>query len=421
MIKKTACKNHPDTLTARKCYYCADSICSACQKHFENHLFCGRKCFYKWKIVEFISKFSISADTVILFLLLAFLNIFTIFYLNTKNSDSPDISDVKDIKPVGEGIWKLDTLRYGISNSYQIRINGGAGSLIGLWRDGKFVESRIQTDTSTFTFDKQYLKTGINRFAIWALTERGKRVLIDSFAVTFDSPRLNFLKNPVYEFRNSGKNIALTFDGGSLNSGTAEILTALKKADVRCTLFLTGSFIRRYPELVRKMIEDGHEIGNHSMTHPHLTMLEIDRSNHTRNGVTREFVQHQLLSVDSLFRTVTNHQMAPFWRAPFGEINEQVALWAAEIGFKHIGWSQNCDSRDWVADAGSSLYRTNTEILQHFIEQEEQSGMSGKIILMHLGSERKDDFPYLILPDLIEQLKRRGYGFKTISQMFSNN
>ncbi|MGD9898166.1 MAG: polysaccharide deacetylase family protein [Calditrichaceae bacterium] len=421
MVKKTACKNHPAVLTARKCYYCAEAICPECQNHFENHLFCSRKCYYKWKLVKLKSKLTIPRDSLILFLLLAFLNLFTIFYLNSKISDSRDDSHLKKYTPVAESIWKLDTLRYGMNNTYQIQINGGAGSMIGLWRDGKFVESRIQNDTSAIAFGKQYLNDGFNRFAVWALTDQGKGVLIDSFTVIFNSPRLNFLKRPVYDFHGSAKNIALTFDGGSINSGTAEILTALKNANVRCTIFLTGNFIRRYPDLVRAMIEDGHEIGNHSMTHPHLTMLEIDQSNHTRNGVTRVFVQHQLLSVDSLFRKVTNHQIAPFWRAPFGEINDQVAEWAAEIGFKHIGWSGNCDSRDWVADSESSLYRTNGEILKHFIEYEEQSGLSGKIILMHLGSERKDDFPYLILPELIRQLEERGYRFKKISQMFSNN
>jgi len=170
---------------------------------------------------------------------------------------------------------------------------------------------------------------------------------------------------------------------------------------------------------VRQMIEDGHEIANHSYSHPHLTMLEQDGSNRTLPGVDRNFLHRQLLKTDSTFQRITGQSMAPFWRAPFGEINRDILYWAAEIGYKHIGWSRYGDTRDWVTDSTSTLYRTSQQILEHLLSVEKKEGLNGKIILMHLSSDREKDFPYTILGRLIEDLRSRGYSFKTISQLLA--
>ena len=70
-----------------------------------------------------------------------------------------------------------------------------------------------------------------------------------------------------------------------------------------------------------------------------------------------------------------------------------------------------------MEDKSSKLYRTAAQIEDHFLQMENKDGLQGKIILMHLGSERKDDYPYLILDDLISSLKARGYSFKKISAL----
>jgi len=101
------------------------------------------------------------------------------------------------------------------------------------------------------------------------------------------------------------------------------------------------------------------------------------------------------------------------------KINEEILLWAAELGYNHIGWSDGCDTWDWVENRESSLYRSADEIYAHLMDLERQGKLKGSIILMHLGSDRKNDFPYQMLAKLIESLRAKQYKFLTISQLLS--
>ena len=314
--------------------------------------------------------------------------------------------------------FMADTIRRPMANLLQLHICIQPGTVVALERDGQMTSTFIAPD-SNLVIDNQRLYAGKNRFALWMLNAGGQSTLIDSFTVDFNSARIDYLRRYVTRVDGVDKVLALTFDGGSLNNGTEKILDILKQTGIRCTIFLTGTFIHKYPHLVRRMVKDGHEIGNHSYNHPHLTRLEIDGSNASLTGVSREFIYDQLLKADSLFRSVTHRPMAPYWRAPFGELNNDILLWAAEAGFKHIGWSQRCDTWDWVADTSSALYRTNGQILEHVLTVERKEGLNGKILLMHLGSERKADFPYMILKEMIETLQSRGYHFVLISELLN--
>ncbi len=419
--KKVPCKNHPDKLTARRCFYCKEPICPSCQLSLSHHLFCSKSCYYKWKCQHFAAKIKFSPESIVLLILLLISNLLIVIYFNSKISDITSSSETqKEVtakaEPDDSLTVQIDSIRYSMENIFQLRLQVNKGAVAALRRDGRFIESQVQ-ENSPITFKRQYLRSGENKFAVWALMKSGKSVLIDSFTIIFKSARIDYLRNSITKVRTKRKFIALTFDGGSLNKGTAEILNSLKSEGIKCTIFLTGDFIRRYPDLVQRMIKDGHEIGNHSLKHPHLTYLEIDGSNKTLPNVQREFIYKQLLKADSLYEQIAGQPMAPFWRAPYGEINNDILLWAAEAGYKHISWSAKCDTWDWVADSGSSLYRTNSGILNHILKVEEKYGLSGKIILMHLGSDRDGDFPYLILPELIKTLKERGYTFKTISRL----
>ncbi len=92
----------------------------------------------------------------------------------------------------------------------------------------------------------------------------------------------------------SRREVAFTFDGGSEANAVGEILDSLRAANVRVTVFLTGQFVRLYPDWVRRMAADGHEIANHTDTHPHLTTYAANHRQHTLPGVTREFLVGQL-------------------------------------------------------------------------------------------------------------------------------
>ena len=122
----------------------------------------------------------------------------------------------------------------------------------------------------------------------------------------------------------NAKRIALTFDAGDLDNAITQILDVLKSERVRCTIFVTGSFIQKHPREVLRMLKDGHEIGNHTCSHPRLTTYETNRRHFTLPGATREFVQKELCGVEKPYEDLTHQKLARFWRAPYGERNAEI-------------------------------------------------------------------------------------------------
>ncbi len=221
------------------------------------------------------------------------------------------------------------------------------------------------------------------------------------------------------------REVAFTFDGGAEDNVAGEILDILWARKIQATMFLTGGFIRSHPDLVRRMVDEGHEVGNHTDTHPHLTTYEKDHRQQTLPNVTREFLVGQLRRAEESFRLVTGQAMAPFWRAPYGEHNAQIRAWAAEAGYRHISWTrgagvaEDLDTLDWVADRSSRIYHSREEIVTRILEfgHGRPEGINGGIILMHLGSNRKTDRPHEGLPQLLRTLQSQGYRIATISDL----
>jgi len=426
--KKHTCKNHPHEPASRKCYHCHEYICSDCQLRLDHHIFCGKKCYWLWKWQQFAEKTKISKEIVGIAAVLFILNIVFFLYLNSKldsiqrsikETVTEETEEFDPGKPALSKI-KFDTTRYPLKNILQFQLSISDGAVAALKRDGRFVESKVQNGKPV-KFYNQFLNQGKNEFAIYLLENGGTSSLIDSFTIIFKSARVEYMRRYIDRIRGDSSGIALTFDGGSSDNGTEKILNILRANNVRCTMFLTGDFLKKYPKLVRQMVSDGHEIGNHSYSHPHLTMLEKDGTTKTRENVNREFISDQLHKPDSIFQQISGYPMAPLWRAPYGEINNEILLWAAEAGFKHIHWSPKCDTWDWVTDRTSSIYRTAPEILEHFLEMDDEVSLGGKIILMHLGTDRKEEIPNGILSELIIKLRERGYQFKTIGQMLTSS
>jgi len=223
----------------------------------------------------------------------------------------------------------------------------------------------------------------------------------------------------------SVREVAFTFDGGADANAAGEILDGLRARNVRATMFLTGQFIRLHPDLVRRMVAEGHEVGNHLDAHPHLTTYERDRRQQTLPAVTREFLVDQLRRAEENFRALTGQPMAPFWRAPFGEHNPEIRGWAAEVGYRHISWTrgvgtaEDLDTRDWVADRSSRIYRSREEIAARLVTfgQGRPEGLNGGIVLMHLATHRRSDRPHESLPGILRTLQEQGYRVVTISDL----
>jgi peptidoglycan/xylan/chitin deacetylase (PgdA/CDA1 family) len=206
------------------------------------------------------------------------------------------------------------------------------------------------------------------------------------------------------------RQICMTFDGGSSCEVAEDVLDALKARGIHTTIFLTGAFIRRYPDLVRRIAREGHEIGNHTLNHPHLAPgMRRDAK------WTKECFQQELLQADALLLELLGRPMDPYWRAPYGEQTAELRQWAEEIGYRHVYWSEGADTLDWATPKQRGLYRTGNAILDRLRNRIERKDGDGLIVLMHLGSERPlEDRPARVLGPFLDQAIRDGWRFVSI-------
>jgi len=278
-----------------------------------------------------------------------------------------------------------------------------------------------------FRFRDVLLHRGQNKLEVRALTPDGDVSVLETLVLTYGGPPLSYLAKDFTRGPQERKEIALTFDGGSINNAAEDILNILKENGVKGTFFLTGEFIQKYPNTVRRIAGEGHDAGNHTWSHPHLTTFAQEGRHQTLPGLSADRIRSELEKTAALFKRVTGQPMASIWRAPFGEVNPEILRWAAEAGFKHVGWTpgrgweESMDTMDWVADRNSKSYRTADEIAAKILNSARKGGsaFNGAIILMHLGTERKDDQPHRKLPDILSGLKKEGYRTVKVSEMLA--
>jgi peptidoglycan/xylan/chitin deacetylase (PgdA/CDA1 family) len=260
------------------------------------------------------------------------------------------------------------------------------------------------------------------------MTPEGQSSILQTLWIRYEHPTIPYLARDFKRGSTRFKKVALTFDGGSINNAADEILDILKRKGVRCTFFLTGEFIRRYPETVKKIHAGKHEVGNHTWSHPHLTSYAQNRIHNTLDDISEKKLTSELTKAASLYRMVTGAEMAPLWRAPYGEYNNEILVWAARAGYRHVGWTTGrgwegtMDTLDWVADTNSEAYYTADEIAEKILDlaRRKGGGANGGVILMHLGTNRNEDFPHQKLPDIIQGLEDEGYSLSTITEMMAD-
>lgn len=188
------------------------------------------------------------------------------------------------------------------------------------------------------------------------------------------------------------KELFLTFDAGYENGHTAKILDTLKKHNVKATFFLVGNFIETSPQLVKRMVREGHLVGNHTFTHP--DMSEI---------ATEEAFRKELSGLEELYQKTTGKKMKKYYRPPQGKYSESNLKMAKEMGYHTIFWS--LAHVDWY----ESDQPTREEALEKLVPRIHP----GAIVLLHSTSATNAQ----ILDELLTQWEDMGYSFKRIDQL----
>lgn len=419
---KLPCKNHPEKQSAKRCYVCKDYICSECQHRWSHHLFCGYYCYFQYQILGYVDFLKLNLKLILLFLFIQFFTILLVIQLISESFESSKslIEETKDfILPADSNIYfTIDTISSVNKNVMIFLGNSSSNSMLGLWHNGIIIQSVITKDTN-YIFKPVPLFFGKNSFKVVKIDSIGNKTLIDSILINYSSSRMRYLMKSVSKVKTNRSVFSLTFDAGSITTGADSILQILKENQIQTTFFLTGKFISTNLELTHKIVDAGHEICNHSFSHPHLTQYRSNQVQKSLAGVNRDYIQQELLKTDSVFYANFNRRMVKLWRAPFGEYNNKILQWAAEIGYKHVRWSKNGDLADWVKDKDSGIYKTNQEMFEQIIKMHENNMLQGSIILMHLGTDRTEDYPYKMLPKLIKYLDKISFKIIKVSDLLS--
>ncbi len=228
----------------------------------------------------------------------------------------------------------------------------------------------------------------------------------------------NLFGNNILRYQEKERNFFLTFDAGDDNTNIDYILKTLKKYKIIATFFVTGTFINRFPADVRRIVSDGHVVGNHTFTHAYSY----------RN---QDHLLNELYETEITFSRVTGREMTRIWRAPY--LQHMGKPWmlkaAGRLGYRHIDVSLY--SKDWLT-ADEKQYLSNEKFVDFFrnridfhnVNRVDADGVNykrfrkrftdyhGIIMLMHTGRYRKngDDFVYT-LEEVIIQLISCGYRF----------
>ena len=193
---------------------------------------------------------------------------------------------------------------------------------------------------------------------------------------------------PVYRVARDDHAIALTIDAAWSADKTPFILDTLDRYGIKATFFLCGVWVNAYPDAVKEIAARGHEIGNHSLTHPHM------------NRITADEIRKELTELDDRIETLTGKRCTLF-RAPFGEYNDTVVSTVRDLGYEIVQW--DLDTVDWKQ--GRSADTILNAVLPKLSD--------GSIILSHNNGFEIETY----LPKLIETAQQKGYRFVTISEL----
>ncbi len=184
------------------------------------------------------------------------------------------------------------------------------------------------------------------------------------------------------------KNIYLTFDEGYENGYTSQILDTLKEKEVSAVFFVTYDYCDRNPDLVKRMIQEGHVVGNHSWSHPSMPTIDVEEA------------ADEILKLHDYVKENFSYEMTLF-RPPMGEFSEQTLALTQQLGYKSVFWSYAYEDWDPDNQMGAEAAFEKTTAAEH----------EGAIYLLHAVSKDNAE----ILGDLIDDMRANGYTLKALA------
>lgn len=197
--------------------------------------------------------------------------------------------------------------------------------------------------------------------------------------------------NAHYYAPEAGKRLYLTFDAGYENGNTTAILDALKKHNAPGAFFVVGPYIRDYPDLVKRMVEEGHIVGNHSWHHPNMTQKSQE-----------EFTQ-ELALVEEQFRETVGQEMEKFYRPPEGKFSDDNLQWAQDLGYCTVFWS--LAYVDWNTENQPTAEQAFSKLIPRTHD--------GAVVLLHSTSSTNA----AILDELLTRWEEMGYTFGSLREL----
>ena len=198
--------------------------------------------------------------------------------------------------------------------------------------------------------------------------------------------------NAWYAEETEEKVIYLTFDAGYENRNTSPILDALKKHQVPAAFFVVGNFLSSSPDLVKRMVQEGHIVANHTYSHPDMSKIS-----------TREAFEKELRRTEELYREITGETMKKYYRPPQGKYSAANLEMARDMGYQTFFWS--LAYVDWYQDDQPTKEEAFEKLLGRI--------HPGAIVLLHSTSATNGE----ILDELLTRWEEMGYSFRSLDQL----
>ena len=195
----------------------------------------------------------------------------------------------------------------------------------------------------------------------------------------------------VYVGDRNQKTLYITFDAGFENGNTPKILDALKKHNVKAVFFLVGNYFETQPELVKRMVNEGHTVGNHTYSHPDMSKIS-----------GKDAFAAELQKNEALYAQITGKDMPKLYRPPQGKFCAENLAMAKELGYSTVFWS--LAYVDWYTDNQPTREQAFSKLLPRI--------HNGAVVLLHSTSSTNAD----ILDELLTKWEEMGYSFGDLEQ-----